>query len=186
MSASIRDEDSTVRRPADSILPQPLSPSDWRNVEPADLPSPPVPDQPVTRLHPPPEREQRGNAEALHRRRQDRGAVTAASPRRAGGDAVATVAQTDHTDQAREAGGDWAADADWAPPSRPVRAEIQRGTQAEQHDVQATPDEPWRTPVPPPTPDIVQIYPAGGDLDGEASAFWTRRRLRRWQTGLLR
>ena len=40
---------------------------------------------------------------------------------------------------------------------------------------------PWR-----PVPDVVQILPAAEEIYGGATAFWTRRHMRRWQIGLLR
>jgi hypothetical protein len=51
--------------------------------------------------------------------------------------------------------------------------------------------EPFGEPLPPqsaipPVPDVVQILPAGDESYGGATAFWTRRHMRRWQLGLLR
>jgi hypothetical protein len=41
-------------------------------------------------------------------------------------------------------------------------------------------------PQPTPIPDVVHILPAGDEIPGGATAFWTRRRIRRRHIGLLR
>ena len=93
---------------------------------------------------------------------------------------AATPAITDAASEAFE-------DAPWPQARLATNADTGFGPVAE--DVPSL--EPFSEPLPAqaamaPVPDVVQILPAGEEIHGGATAFWTRRHMRRWQIGLLR